>query len=161
MAGEGPIRARLERDLSAMEIPARFVGWVEGEAKQKLFDEADLLVFPSTWPEPFGLVGLEAAAAGLPAVAFDLGGIREWLVPGRTGELAPATPPSSGGLGQAIARAAQSAANLERLGDAAREHSLLFNVKRHLAGLEAILQEALHERSAVPRVPGEQPPVSP
>ena len=52
---------------------------------------ADLLVVPSLWPEPYGLVGPEAAAASVPALAFDVGGIREWLIDSETGRLAQLT----------------------------------------------------------------------
>lgn len=37
------------------------------------------MVVPSIWPEPFGLIGIEAMYFGKPVVAFDVGGISEWL----------------------------------------------------------------------------------
>src|SRR5947207_14197024 len=43
----------------------------------------------SVWPEPFGMVGIEAMRYGLPVVAFDAGGIKEWLLDGRNGYLVP------------------------------------------------------------------------
>ncbi|MGI8749467.1 MAG: glycosyltransferase family 4 protein [Thermoleophilaceae bacterium] len=54
---------------------------------------ADVLVVPSTRPEPLGLVALEAAAAGLPVVASAHGGITEAVIDGETGTLvAPGDP---------------------------------------------------------------------
>ena len=44
------------------------------------------------------MVGIEAGAYGLPAVAFDVGGISDWLIPGFSGELAPGNPPAAEGL---------------------------------------------------------------
>ena len=34
---------------------------------------------PSLWPEPFGLVGIEAQARGRPAVAYNVGGVEDWI----------------------------------------------------------------------------------
>ena len=48
---------------------------------------ADFIVMPSRWQEPFGLVGVEAMALGKPVVAFDKGGISQWLQDGKTGIL--------------------------------------------------------------------------
>ena len=58
---------------------------------------ADLLVVPSLWPEPFGLVGLEGARSRLPAAAFAVGGIPDWLRSGVNGYLAPGDPPTPAG----------------------------------------------------------------
>ena len=44
-----------------------------------------MVVVPSVWPEPFGIVGIEAMAYGKPVIAFDVGGISEWLEDGKTG----------------------------------------------------------------------------
>ena len=65
---------------------------------------AAVLAVPSVWPEPFGLVGLEAAARGVPAVAFDTGGIRQWLHHQISGLL---VPPSGGHAALATAFAAR------------------------------------------------------
>ena len=65
-----------------------FTGWVNHEQLNAYYDEAQLLVVPSRWPEPFGMVGVEAMARGRPVVAFDTGGIREWLNEGENGLLA-------------------------------------------------------------------------
>jgi glycosyltransferase involved in cell wall biosynthesis len=46
-------------------------------------------VVPSRWPEPFGMVGIEAMARGRPVVGFSVGGIPDWLEHEVTGLLAP------------------------------------------------------------------------
>ena len=72
-----------------------FVGWVNAQQADVLLTDCDVLVLPSLWPEPFGLVGSEAARHGVPVVAFAVGGITEWLTDGVNGYLAPGDPPSA------------------------------------------------------------------
>jgi glycosyltransferase involved in cell wall biosynthesis len=103
---------------------------------------------PSTWPEPFGLIGLEAACVGLPAVAFDVGGMPDWLRPGESGELAPGDPPTVAGLADALTRALGDTGHLQRLREGAWRAAGAFTLDRHINGLEAILEEAA--RLAVP-----------
>lgn len=56
---------------------------------------ADVVVMPSTSPEPFGLVAIEAAAMGCPVVAFNHGGVVETITQGVTGWLAEPLNPQA------------------------------------------------------------------
>lgn len=60
------------------------------------------VVLPWRWQEPFGLVGPEALAHGVPLVGFDVGAIRDYLVDGQTGVLVP--PGDTDALAHAIDR---------------------------------------------------------
>jgi glycosyltransferase involved in cell wall biosynthesis len=139
VAGDGPERPRLER-LAQRRSHVELVGWVEGERRRALLAGADALVVPSLWPEPFGLVGLEAACVGTPAVAFDTGGVREWLVPGETGELA--RPGSARALAAAIVRCVGDAAHHQWLRANAWERARRFTAERHVGALEDVLRAA-------------------
>ena len=70
-----------------LESKIKFHGFVENP--QTFYQEADVVVFPSMWQEPFGLVGIEAMANSKPVVAFDVGGVRQWLENGKNGILVP------------------------------------------------------------------------
>jgi len=59
-------------------------GFVSEEDLRRLYGVADAAVFPSLY-EPFGIVALEAMAAGVPVVTSDIGGFREVVRPGETG----------------------------------------------------------------------------
>ncbi len=54
------------------------LGWVEPQA---FFDQVDVVVVPSVWAEPFGLVAAEAMAAGRPLVVSDAGALPEVVGP--------------------------------------------------------------------------------
>jgi glycosyltransferase involved in cell wall biosynthesis len=62
-----------------------WVGEVGEDGKQELLANAYALVFPIDWPEPFGLVLLEAMACGTPAIAYRCGSVPELLEEGVTG----------------------------------------------------------------------------
>ena len=99
-AGTGPLRTELEAE--GFEV----LGWLDRLGLSRAYKRAQAVLLPSRWQEPFGIVGLEALSLGVPVVAYDSGGVREWhpgdgLVPwGDVGALA-------GALAEAVARRAQ------------------------------------------------------
>lgn len=135
MAGDGPERPRWEAQAQALQagrpdIAVAFPGWLDEAQKANAFRAADVLVLPSLWPEPFGMVGVEAGRFGVPAVAFDVGGVRAWLQDGVNGVLAPGDPPTAAGLAKAIDWCLK-----ERLSVATPD----FGVALHLASLIGVL----------------------
>src|SRR5262249_41192189 len=89
--GEGSHRSTCESLAKRLNFGdrVRFGGFEGREALQKLYLEASALAVPSVWPEPFGMVGPEAMLYGVPVVAFETGGISEWLKNGENGFLVP------------------------------------------------------------------------
>jgi glycosyltransferase involved in cell wall biosynthesis len=67
IAGDGPERPAVES--AAADGVITYAGWVDGEAKSTLIASATALVFPSLWPETFGLVIAESLLLGRPVVA--------------------------------------------------------------------------------------------
>lgn len=145
LAGDGPERATWER--IAEEVRARdprvavdFAGWVDEARREELLGDADLLVVPSQWPEPFGRVGPEAGVAGVPAVAFDVGGVRDWLTPGANGHLAPGERPDGAGLAAAIVRALRDPAHHAELSRGAFALAQRFTRRSHVEALVRLFQ---------------------
>jgi glycosyltransferase involved in cell wall biosynthesis len=66
-----------------------FLGWRSTEEITQHLRGVSVAVVPSVFPEPFGIVGLEAMMCAKPVVAFDVGGISDWLKDGKTGYLVP------------------------------------------------------------------------
>lgn len=79
---------------------AVYVGQVDGTRKRDLLAQAEALVNPIQWPEPFGLVMIEALAAGTPVVSFPEGAAPEIVAHGVTGFLCPDDEDMARMLGQ-------------------------------------------------------------
>ncbi|PYR95036.1 MAG: hypothetical protein DMF84_03335 [Acidobacteria bacterium] len=140
-AGDGPERPRLQQLAASLGIRARFPGWVSGANREALLGDAAVLAVPSVWPEPFGLVGLEAATFGTPAVAFDTGGISDWLTDGINGRLvAPAL--GAGGLGEALAALLKDVDSWRQLSAGAGDVAERFSIAAHVCALEGVLAGA-------------------
>jgi glycosyltransferase involved in cell wall biosynthesis len=147
-AGEGPEREHW-RDLAVrLGVNATFTGWVSGPERTAVLRSASVVAVPSLWPEPFGLVGLEAAAHGVPAVAFDVGGIREWLEDGVGGRIVREID-DAGALGRTIAAMCSTPEELTRLGDGARRAARLLSLDAHLDILERVFSRAIAARAVL------------
>ena len=66
-----------------------YVGEIGGDKKSEFLGKAAALLFPVNWPEPFGLVMIEAMACGTPVVAYDCGSVPEVIEDGLTGYIVP------------------------------------------------------------------------
>jgi glycosyltransferase involved in cell wall biosynthesis len=142
VAGEGPLRAAMteKAGLDGL-VEAELPGWIDAAARDAALARTKVLALPSRWPEPFGLVGLEAARFGVPAVAFDVGGIRSWLEDGVNGVLVP----SSGGaraFGAALAALLGDTPRLAALSAGAAALPARFSCAAHVSALEQVLRSA-------------------
>jgi glycosyltransferase involved in cell wall biosynthesis len=141
-AGEGQERGRWEsaaQRIQSSELTINFPGWLANGALHEELRRSLLLVYPSVWPEPFGLSGLEAGCYGVPTVAFPVGGIPEWLHDGVNGHLAslPASPAS---LADAIIRCLEDNQHYESLRIGARKQASEYKVSEHVAKLTRIFE---------------------
>jgi glycosyltransferase involved in cell wall biosynthesis len=146
LAGEGSWRRRLaERAgvLAARDAKLRVTlpSWLTPEQTAAAIDDADLLLVPSLWPEPFGLVGVEAARRNVPAVAFAVGGIPEWLADGVTGTLVSAETRTAEAFAAAIVRTLSDGAAWQRMRAACPQAAERFDVDAHVRALESVFDE--------------------
>jgi glycosyltransferase involved in cell wall biosynthesis len=153
-AGAGSDRAVWERDAARIrrrhpEIAIEFLGWIPPGDLQAILDACDLLIVPSLWPEPFGLIGPEAGLRCLPSAAFAVGGIRDWLIDGVNGYLAPGNPPTAHGLAEAVARCLHDPAVHARLRRGAVEVARRFNLTSHITALLQVFAEVVERGGAV------------
>lgn len=143
VAGDGPERRNLERLGASLGLTGRlsFGGWLDADGIARELDRAAVVVMPSIWPETFGIIGIEAMAHARPVVAFDVGGVREWLRPAETGLLAPAGDVAA--LSDALRTIVSDAALRDRMGRAARSTvEGRFTGEAHLAAFLPIFETA-------------------
>ena len=120
-----------------------FVGEVGGVDKLELLGEARALLMPIRWPEPFGMVMVEALACGTPVIAFPEGAAPEVVEHGRTGFLCGDEPE----MVAAVRR-------LDELDRAACRRSVVerFSARRMAAQHVSVYRSVLEERRLrVPR----------
>ena len=119
-----------------------FIGEISDHQKSDFLGGADALLFPIAWPEPFGLVMIEAMACGTPVIAYDCGSVPEVIEDGLTGFIVR-------GEDEAVA-AAQRLGDLDRRMIRSRfetRFSAIAMARRYLD-----LYDRLEEASAPPRL---------
>ena len=152
LSGDGPERARWEGRAKRIQarhpqISIDFPGWSSELALSAQMQESRLLVVPSVWPEPFGSVGMAAARYGVPAAAFAVGGIPQWLHDGVNGHLASATPPNSASLADAVIRCLSNPDHYADLSRGARQAACQSTMARHVPELISVFERVVHGRS--------------
>jgi glycosyltransferase involved in cell wall biosynthesis len=152
VAGEGwrkPALVRRAAELGLAER-VRFHGWTDGAALSRLYQRCVAVVVPSAWPEPFGLVALEAMAHGKPVIATAVGGLPEVVLDGLTGFLVP--PFDEVRLAERLSQLAADERLACRMGETGRarvveEH----RIDLHLQRLTGALQRAIGSADLVAR----------
>lgn len=135
IAGTGPDEPRLRRLAGPS---TRFVGRVDDAQRRALMSGARAVIVPGH--EDFGLVPLEAAASGRPAIAFAAGGALETIVEGATGLFF--REPTAEALAQTLQRLATTTFDPVRM----TEHASSFSPELFRARLAALMAPALRER---------------
>jgi glycosyltransferase involved in cell wall biosynthesis len=140
IAGDGPQGAELRALARELAVDARFLGPVDN--MPALMNAADALVMSSV-VEGLPMALIEAASSGLPAVATDVGGVREALLDGHTGFIAP--PGDADALAEAMSRlSALSPEERSQMGAAARARAVArFDLKRVAAEWDRAYRQLL------------------
>jgi glycosyltransferase involved in cell wall biosynthesis len=127
LAGSGPLEMQLLEQAASAGVPVHFVGRVSDELLYALYQRALLFVFPPV--EDFGIIPVEAMAAGARVLANRTGGTAETVLDGVTGALADFE--DLGDLAAAIQRADSSSVSKARM------HALKFSEARFHAEVQA------------------------
>ena len=139
VAGDGRAMASV-RAAAAGHPEIELLGRVEDAERDALMSSARALLFPGE--EDFGIVPVEAQAAGLPVVAYEVGGASETVIDGRTGVLFEQQ--SALGLAAAIERFE----GLELDEQTIRQNAERFGRERFRSEMAAVIERAADARSA-------------
>ncbi|MCU4182800.1 glycosyltransferase family 4 protein [Acidiferrimicrobium sp. IK] len=139
VAGEGPETARLVARTEGVER-IEWLGTIAEDDKRRRLRGADVVCAPSKEGESFGVVLLEALAAGTPVVASDIDGYRNVMQGGVDGLLVP--PGDAPALAAGLARALQGGPAVQRMTDHGLERAHQFSMPR-LAERYLSIYEAL------------------
>jgi glycosyltransferase involved in cell wall biosynthesis len=92
IAGKGPFDRELEELIESLNLTdsVDLLGYVSEKRLEELYQDAKFVVVPSRWRETFGLVAVEAMAAGCPVIGSDQGALPEIISHGNNGRLFPA-----------------------------------------------------------------------
>lgn len=156
IAGAGPLEV-LVREVAGRDLSVTYLGELGPDAVREEMRGAAALVFPSRWPEPFGLSVIEAFAAGTPVLAARAGAPAELIEQGSTGRLFEPSDPAA--LADAVDRARRRPGELAEMGIAARTRYLeRYTAEANYSALVAIYEDVLTERArfagSVPRARG-------
>ncbi len=118
VAGSGSDECRLRALAAQLGVPVTWCGFVDHPDLPRVYAAADAFAFPTLEGDPFGIVVLEAAAAGLPVIASPRGGATEDLITDGVNGLV-VDPTDTAAMASAIARLAGDEQLRRRLGQAA------------------------------------------
>jgi len=148
VAGEGPERLALEQQAEALGLSdsVKFVGWVKPQRVYDLVSQSTVVIIPSRWREPFGLVAIEAALMARPVIAARTGGLAEIVVDGDTGYLVEKENPQT--LADRLARLLSRSELAARLGQNARDNVLgRFSVDANATAYDALYRRILSRQA--------------
>jgi len=146
--GQGPLRDLIVREIEKQGWgeAALLIGFVDDIAG--VMQALDILLLPSYW-EGFGIVLIEAMAAGKPAISTDTSSMPEIIVDGQTGFVVP--PGDAGMLAERAIQLLRNAAQREKFGFAARQRVLeKFTQQRMIEELENLFERELKRRRSPP-----------
>jgi phosphatidylinositol alpha-mannosyltransferase len=152
VVGAGPLGREARRYVATRGLQGvEFLGRVTDEEKAQLYRTADVYISPATGGESFGIVLLEAMAAGTPIVASDIHGYKGVLRRGREGLLVPPREPKE--LAAAIGRLLSDDELRAEMGQAGAARALEFSWERVTAKVDDFYGQVIRRLAARNELP--------
>lgn len=145
--GDGNHKAECERLNAELGLTDRvkFKGFIPQDELKAYYRECSVVALSSVWPEPIATIGLEVMRYALPVVAFDAGGIKDWLIDGLNGYLVPWMDVDK--FASRLDELLRDKAKAKELGEAGFELvSERYDFEAYLAGLENLFARVAAEK---------------
>ena len=149
--GDGSHKSFCEKLSKKLKLDdrVRFMGFVPQEELKDFYRECTVMAISSVWPEPFATIGMEAMRYGIPVVAFDAGGIKDWLIDGENGFLVRWMDRDQ--YASRLEQLLKDKALAREMGE--RGHRLVdeqYSFSEYILGLENTFQKVIDESRLVP-----------
>jgi len=152
--GDGNHKAYCEDLSRRLGLAGRvhFKGFIPQDELKGYYRECSVVALSSVWPEPIATIGLEVMRYALPVVAFDAGGIKDWLIDGHNGYLVPWMDRTvfAARLDELLRDKAQARALGERGFQLVSER---YDFDSYIGDLEAMFQQVMREAAATTQAP--------
>lgn len=146
--GDGPMMGEVKQKIKQLGLETKIIlkGWLPHDEVDKTLNDSYLVIFPSTYPESFGIVGIEAMMKAKPVVGFDVGGVSTWLKNGYNGFLLQ--PGDTAGMENAIKKLIKDTQLYQTMCSNGRELALqLFTPPTHISKLIELFSECVNKIS--------------
>jgi glycogen(starch) synthase len=149
IAGDGPERDALQRRARHLGLgdSVTFTGWVGRDDLYDLIGRSSVVLMPSRFREPFGMVAVEAALVGRPIIASRVGGLPEVVIDGETGILVDRDDPPE--LARRLVEIVSDPALASRIGERARAVTLQrFSIAANAAAYDVLYRKLLAKNAS-------------
>jgi glycosyltransferase involved in cell wall biosynthesis len=151
IAGDGDYKDRLKNIVEDLNLDksVKFLGHLNRLKLSKEYAKTTLLVMPSIWPETFGKVGIEAMSLGVPVVATDVGGVKDWLKDGQNGYLVSISPNMHLDLAEKIMKVlSKGSKHLTSMSRSCKKTAADFSIEAFTANIETLALNIADENTA-------------
>jgi glycosyltransferase involved in cell wall biosynthesis len=149
-SGEDAERFRTFSHERGLDPHVTFLGQVDNQRIASIYQEIDVLVVPSVWPENSPVTITEAMASGIPVIASDVGGIGELVEDGVTGYLIPLR--DSLAIAERIGRFLKRPELLKSMGERARGRIQAYQMRQQVNRIVEVYQEVIAHRRPLPEL---------
>lgn len=143
IAGEGEFSAPLKSLVKKLDLGrvVTFTGKLSSEQLEKEYKDCSVFILPSTWPETFGKVGVEAMSVGRPVIATDVGGVKDWLQDGKNGYFV--SPHKPGQIADKVIHLFSNPAKARKMAHTAHESAKSFSIAVMSSNIETIIHSVI------------------